>query len=149
MARMYSRKKGKSGSTRPVKSMLDWVEYSPRDIETLIVNLAKKGETPSKIGVILRDQYGIPLVKLTNKKSITKILEEKGIKTMPEDLMNLMKRAVNLEKHNSANPKDMSSKRGMQLIESKIRRLAKYYKRKGKLPKDWKYDLEKAKLMVR
>jgi small subunit ribosomal protein S15 len=43
----------------------------------------------------------------------------------------------------------MSSKRGMQLIESKIRRLAKYYKREGKLPEDWAYNLEQAKLLVR
>jgi small subunit ribosomal protein S15 len=151
MSRMHSSKKGKSGSTRPIRtSPPDWVEYSPKEIETLIVKLAKKGETPSTIGAILRDQYGIPLVKQINKKGITQILEEKGIKyDIPEDLLNLIKRAVALDKHRSANPKDMSSKRGMQLIESKIRRLAKYYKREGKLPEDWAYNLEQAKLLVR
>ena len=102
------------------------------------------------IGIVLRDQYGIPSVKLITKKSITKILEENnlGLK-IPEDLMNLKKKAVNINKHMKAHKHDMTAKRGMQLTESKIRRLAKYYIREGKLPKNWKFDIEKAKLLVR
>jgi small subunit ribosomal protein S15 len=151
MARIHARKKGKAGSTRPYRtSPPEWIEYSAEEIETLVVKLAKRGETPSKIGVILRDQYGVPLVKQITGKSITKILEEKGIKQdLPEDLVNLIKKAVNLDKHLSSNPKDMSSRRGMQLIESKIRRLAKYYRRTGKLPENWKYDINQAKLVVK
>ena len=151
MARMHSRKKGKSGSTRPVRrSPPKWVEPSPKDLEAIIIKLAKKGESPSKIGVILRDQYGVPFVKTQTDKKITQILVDNGIKPeIPEDLMNLLSRAVNLDKHNTANHKDMGSKRGMQLIEAKIRRLAKYYKRTGRLPEDWKYNLEQAKLIVK
>jgi small subunit ribosomal protein S15 len=151
MARMHSRKKGKSASTRPVrKSPPKWVEQSPKDLEAIIVKLAKKGESPSRIGIILRDQYGVPLVKTQTDEKITQILEKNEIKPeIPEDLMNLLGRAVNLDKHNTANHKDMGSKRGMQLIEAKIRRLAKYYKRAGRLPSDWKYNLEQAKLIVK
>ena len=151
MARMHTRKKGKSGSTRPVKKQAPkWVEHSPKDIEAIIVKLAKKGESPSKIGIILRDQYGVPLVKTQTNKKITQILTEKGVKPeLPEDLMNLLQKAVNLDKHNTQNHKDMGSKRGMQLIEAKIRRLANYYKKAGRLPKDWKYNLEQAKLVVK
>lgn len=150
MSRMYSRKKGKSSSTRPYRtSPPKWVEYSKEEIEEIIVKLAKKGERPSKIGVILRDQYGIPNTKLITQQRVTQILKEKGLsKEIPEDLMNLMKTAVNLEKHRATNKKDMVSKRGMQLVESKIRRLAKYYKREGILPAEWKYDLKTAKLLV-
>lgn len=151
MSRMYSNKKGKSGSTRPVReSPPKWVDYSPKELEALIVKLAKKGESPSKIGIILRDQYGVPLIKTINQKKITQILAENEIKPeIPEDLMNLLRRAVNLSRHNTANHKDMSSKRGLQLTEAKIRRLANYYKRTGKLPEDWKYNLDQAKLMVK
>ena len=53
-----------------------------------------------------------------------------------------------LVKHLEKNKKDMVAKRGIQLTSSKIHRLAKYYKRKGILPQDWKYDREKAKLIV-
>ncbi|HIQ50834.1 MAG TPA: 30S ribosomal protein S15, partial [Nautiliaceae bacterium] len=49
-----------------------------------------------------------------------------------------------LENH----PKDLHSKRGLQLIESKIKRLVKYYKRKKVLPENWKYTPEIAKLLV-
>jgi small subunit ribosomal protein S15 len=151
MARMHSRKKGKSGSTRPVrKEAPKWAEHSTKDLEAIIVKLAKKGESPSKIGIILRDQHGVPLVKTQTNKKITQILEKNGIKPeIPEDLMNLLGRAVNLDKHNTSNHKDMGSKRGMQLIEAKIRRLAKYYIRAGRLPDDWKYNLEQAKLIVK
>ncbi len=151
MARMYSRKRGKSGSTRPFRtSSPTWVEHKPEEVEEIIVKLVKKGESQSKIGIILRDQYGIPNVKLLTEKRIAQILEKHNIKPdIPEDLMDLIKRAVSLSKHRSSNTQDMVAKRGMQLTESKIRRLVKYYKRVGRLPADWKYTLDKAKLLVK
>jgi small subunit ribosomal protein S15 len=150
MSRVHSRKKGKSESVRPYgKPKPKWIEQSKEDVENLVVQLAEKGLPPSAIGVALRDQYGVPLVKMVTNKSITQILEERGIKTeIPEDLMNLLKKAVNLDRHRAEKPQDMVAKRGVQLVESKIRRLAKYYKRKGKLPADWKYDLATARLLV-
>ena len=44
--------------------------------------------------------------------------------------------------------KDMTAKRGLILTESKIRRLIKYYHNTGRLPLDWKYTREGAKLLV-
>ncbi|HDI10435.1 MAG TPA: 30S ribosomal protein S15, partial [Euryarchaeota archaeon] len=61
----------------------------------------------------------------------------------------LIKRAVNLREHLDKHPKDLHSRRGLILIESKIRRLVKYYVNKGVLPEGWKYDPEQAKLLVR
>ncbi len=144
MARMHSRDKGKSGSTRPPRvTPPSWVEYSPEEVESLVVDLAKQGYEPSMIGIKLRDEYGIPDVKLITGKKITEILEEHGLAPeIPEDLLNLIRRAKRLREHLKRHPKDLHSKRGLQLIESKIHRLVKYYKRKGKLPKDWKYDPE-------
>lgn len=151
MSRMHSSKKGKSGSTRPIRtSPPEWVEMSPEDIEALIVKLYRKGESAGKIGLILRDQYGIPLSPLHTGKRISQVLKDNNLTPkIPEDLMNLIKRAVNLDKHREVNKQDMVSKRGMQLIESKIRRLGKYYIREGKLPADWKYNIGQAKLLVR
>lgn len=151
MARRYSRKRGKSGSTKPYrKSVPSWVDYSTKEVEALILKLAKKGKSPSMIGQTLRDQYGIPDAKLIAKKRITKILEANKIKPeIPTDLMDLIKNAVNLERHRKANPHDMTSKRGIQLTESKIKRLTKYYVRTGRLPPDWRYDSSKAKLLVK
>lgn len=151
MSRMHSRKKGKSGSKRPYgKKQPKWVEYSLSELEALTVKLAKKGETSSNIGVILRDQYGIPNVKQITKKRVTQMLEGKKIKKeLPEDLMNLIKKAVKLVDHQATNPRDTTAKRGAQLTESKIKRLVKYYVREGRIPLDWEYNLEKAKLLVK
>ncbi len=148
MARMYARRRGKSGSKKPL-TKATWVEYSPEEVEQLVCKLAKEGYPPAKIGLILRDQYGIPSVRDITGKKILKILKEHALAPkIPEDLFNLLKRAVNLRKHLEIHKKDLHSRRGLEQIENKIRRLAEYYIRKGVLPKDWKYDPEKAKLWV-
>jgi small subunit ribosomal protein S15 len=137
-----SKEKGKSHSTRPVKTEADkWVKYSPSEIEGLVIELARKGLGPSMIGIKLRDQYGIPSVKEITGKSIVHILKERGLSTtIPEDLQNMIQRAQKIRAHLEAHPKDMFSKRGLMLLESRIHRLAKYYKREGILPTDWKYS---------
>lgn len=150
MARMYSRKKGKSGSHRPLDKTAPWIEYKPEEVEELVVKLAKQGHSSAYIGVILRDQYGIPLVKFATKKGISQIMKEKKLyPKLPEDMFNLIKKAVNLREHLGKNKKDAHSKRGLELTESKIRKLAKYYKTNKVLPKEWKYDPEQAKLLVK
>jgi small subunit ribosomal protein S15 len=150
MARMYSRKKGKASSKKPIKKTVPvWLRYKPKEVEMLILKLAKEGKTPSKIGTILRDIYGIPDVRVLCKKKITKIMEEKGIKQdIPEDLAALIKKAVLIRKHLEENKKDEGAHRGLILTESKIKRLVKYYKKTGKLPSEWKYDVEKAGFFV-
>jgi small subunit ribosomal protein S15 len=144
------KEKGKSHSTRPVRvGIPKWLRLEPEEIEDLVAELARKGYGPSMIGIILRDQYGIPLVKPITGKTITQILRERGLEQpIPEDLFRLMSRAVNLRRHLEEHPKDKNARKGLQEIESKIRRLSKYYVRKGRLPKDWKYEPEAAKLLV-
>jgi len=150
MARMHSRKKGKSGSKRPVRKTLpSWIRYKPKEIELIVIKLAKEGKTTSEIGAILRDVYGIPDIKKLLKKNITKLLEEKKLKQpIPEDLLALIKRSISIKKHLEENHKDKVAKRGLQLTESKIRRLVKYYKKTKKLPVDWKYEPAKIRLFI-
>ncbi len=148
MARMYARKKGKSGSKKPMVPA-GFVVYKGEEIERLVVKLGKDELSTAMIGTTLRDQYGIPSVKDATGKTMSKILEENEIlPKIPEDLMNLLKKAVNLRKHMGTNKKDSTSKRGLELIESKIRRLIKYYIKQKKLPAGYKYDYERAKLIV-
>lgn len=150
MARMYSRKRGKSGSSKPLTaSKASWVRYKAKEVELLIVKLAKEGKNSAAIGTTLRDSYGIPDVKSLTNKRITQILSEKKLTgDLPEDILSLMKRAVIVRKHLVANHKDRTAKRGMQLTEAKINRLAKYYKKTKKLPVDWKYDPDKIRLVT-
>lgn len=127
-----------------------WVPLNATEIEDLIVKLAKDGVNSAKIGLVLRDQYGVPDVKLATGRTITKIMEEKGVApSLPEDLSNLMRRAIALNVHLRDNKGDVSNRRGLTLIEAKIRRLETYYKRNGVLPADWKYSLSNAELMLK
>ena len=149
MARMHSRRKGVSGSKKPFNKTASWVRYAPKEIEMLIQKLAKDGKTASEIGMFLRDSYGIPDVKALTKKTVTTIVKEKGLgKEIPEDLYHLIQKAVTLQKHREANKQDNTSLRGLQLTESKIRRLVKYYKRTGAVPANWKYDAKSLRLYV-
>lgn len=150
MARMHSRKKGKAGSKKPVeKKVPSWITYKPKEIEALVIKLGKQDMASAKIGVILRDSYGIPDVKTITKKKISQILKENKLqKNLPEDMTALVYRHIALMKHNESNNHDKTAKRGMQLTESKIKRLAKYYIKKGDLPQGWRYDKNKAKLLV-
>ena len=146
IARMHSRKHGKSGSKKPIKKIkLDWLIYDKDEVENLIKKLEKDGLSSAKIGTTLRDQYGVPDVRYF-KLRISKIMEKKQV---PEDIYNLMKQSVNLHRHMTDNKKDSKAKHGLELIESKIRRLGKYYSRSEKLPKKWKYNIEDAKLIIK
>ncbi|MBI2667812.1 30S ribosomal protein S15 [Candidatus Woesearchaeota archaeon] len=142
MARVYSRKKGKSGSKKPAKKVKpSWLNYTPKEIEQLVIKLAKTGTSPSRIGIILRDSYGIPSVRsITNKKILGILNENKLNPEIPEDLNSLIKRESKILKHTEINKKDEVSKRGLIITNSKIRRLIKYYKREGTLPDEWTYE---------
>ncbi len=148
MARIHSHRKGKSQSTRPTsKRAPSWVTHSPEEVEALIVKLAKSGLRPSEIGIRLRDEYGIPLVKPILGKSITDVLKEHNLLgDLPEDLERLLARAKRLQEHLSVHRGDRKNVRSLELIEAKIHRLAKYYRRIGRLPPDWKYSAVVAQL---
>ena len=139
---MPKQEKGKSHSIRPVsRRPPSWCKYQPEEVESFIIKLAKEGHSLSSIGTILRDQYAIPLVKPIVGKSISDVLQGAGLApTMPEDLTNLMKKAQSLAVHLDKNKKDLHNKRSMQIIEARIYKLSRYYKREGVLPKNWKYE---------
>ena len=149
MARIHARRKGKAGSTRLLrKKHPDWSSLNHREIESLTLELSKSGKSTSEIGLVLRDQYAVPDIKIATGKKVSQILEENNIKPeIPEDLRNLISRTLQLRKHIEDHKKDLKNQRNLSLIESKIRRLTKYYHAQGRLPKDWKYSPEQAKLM--
>ncbi len=141
MGRLHSHNYGKSHSTRPLNLKApSWITQDPKEIEELIVKYGKEDLTASQIGVKLRDQHSIPLVKPIIKKSIGQVLEENDLKTeLPEDLNNIVKKAIGLQKHLKANKGDKRNVRSLELIEAKIHRLSVYYKKIERIPKKWKY----------
>merc|ERR1712003_336054 len=103
----------------------------------------------SQIGVILRDSNGIAQVSAVTGQKIVRILKAKGLAPeIPEDLYMLIKKAVSVRKHLERNRKDKDSKFRLILIESRIHRLARYYRTSRKLPPNWKYESATASTMV-
>ncbi len=141
MAKLYARRRGRAQSKRLYRaSAPSFVRLTPQEIENLIVDLARRGEPPAMIGIILRDKYGIPSVRSVLGKKLSQILKEHNLlPEIPEDLMNLIRKAINIRKHLSQHRKDMASKRALQLVEGKINRLIDYYKSKGRLPQGFSY----------
>nr|CBH38819.1 30S ribosomal protein S15P/S13e [uncultured archaeon] len=155
MARMYARRRGRSGSKRPfsfrlMETVPEWVEMTAEEVERKVVELYERGVTTSEIGTILRDRYGVPSVVLVTGEKITGILKGKNIAAeIPEDLLNLMRKALRVRKHIEVNKKDVHNKRSLHLTESKIRRLVKYYRREKVLPDEWLYKPEIAEFIMR
>jgi small subunit ribosomal protein S15 len=125
-----------------------WCKYESEEVEALVVKLAREGNAPSKIGTILRDQHGVPLTKPITGRSITEILEEADMAlSLPEDLEILMKKAARLSTHLEKNKMDLANKRSLQVTEARIHKLSKYYKRKGVIPANWKYEPKAASIV--
>jgi len=148
MGRLHSHNHGKSHSTRPVDLQKpSWVTQSPKEIEELIIKYGKEELSSSLIGMKLRDQHAIPLVKPILKKGITEVLEENDLKQeYPEDLNNILNKAIGLQKHLKTNKLDNRNTRALELIEAKVHRLSVYYKKIGRIPKNWKYKSVVAQL---
>lgn len=150
MGRMHTSGKGMSGSSLPYsRRSPSWLKTSTDEATEIISKLAKKGLTPSQIGGVLRDSHGIGQVKNLTGSKIVRILRSCGLAPqMPEDLYCLIKKAVSVRKHLERNRRDKDSKYRMILIESRIHRLARYYKRTGQLPAVWKYEAATASTLV-
>ncbi len=148
MGRVHTHRHGQSHSTRPITTRSpSWVTTTPKEVEELVVKYGKDGIPMSQIGIKLRDQHAIPLTKAITKKSVKKILEEnKIIPEIPEDLNNIVKKAINLQRHLKTNNSDKRNVRSLELIEAKVHRISTYYKRIGALPQNWKYKSVVAQL---
>ncbi|CAG7835862.1 unnamed protein product [Allacma fusca] len=150
MGRMHAPGKGISQSALPYRrGVPTWLKQSPEDVKDQIYMLAKKGLMPSKIGGILRDSHGVAQVRFVTGSKILRILKAKGLAPdIPEDLYFLIKKAVSIRKHLERNRKDKDSKFRLILVESRIHRLARYYKTKRVLAPNWKYESSTASALV-
>uniref|UniRef100_A0A2K6RT20 Small ribosomal subunit protein uS15 n=1 Tax=Rhinopithecus roxellana TaxID=61622 RepID=A0A2K6RT20_RHIRO len=125
MGRMHAPGKGLSQLVLPYcHSVPTWLKLTSDDVKEQIYKLAKKGLTPSQIGVILRDSH---------RNNILRLLKSKGLAPdLPEDLYHLIKKAVAVQKHPESSRKNKDAKFRLILIESWIHHLVRYYKTNGK-----------------
>ena len=150
MGRMHSKGKGMSSSALPYKrSSPSWLKTTPAEVKDTICKMAKKGSTPSQIGIALRDLHGVAQVGSVTGSKVLRILKGAGLAPdIPEDLYHLIKKAVSVRKHLERNRKDKDSKFRLILVESRIHRLARYYKTVRKLPPNFKYESGTASALV-
>lgn len=141
-------KHGKSHSTRPITSEKpEWVALDAKQVEELVVKYSKEGMTPSQIGMKIRDQHSVPLVRTVAGKTMSQILLENQLTTdLPEDLDSLVRKAVGLQRHLRNNRGDHMNIRSLELVEARVHRLSVYYKRLGRIPQNWKYKSVVAQL---
>ncbi len=78
-----------------------------------------------------------------------RILRKNGLGTkIPEDLFHLIKKAVSIRKHLERNRKDKDTKFRLIMVESRIHRLARYYRLSERLPANWKYQSATASALI-
>ena len=133
-----TKKKSKAKKTEQKESKLGVPE-----VTEIILDLARTGTSSVKIGQTLKEVHGVLNVKELTGKRITQILRENNLAPkLPADLNALIQKAVAIRKHRATHKMDEEAKYGLILTESTIRKLAKYYRREGVLPADWKYEVE-------
>tara|TARA_B100002019_G_C20912401_1_gene423476 strand:+ start:101 stop:556 length:456 start_codon:yes stop_codon:yes gene_type:complete len=150
MARMHSKGKGTSGSSKPnTDTAPSWSESDKGTVEELIIKYANEGHSSAKIGTLLRDMHAVPDVRLVMGERISQTLSRNDLESKyPEDMMNLMRKALSLIDHLSNNKKDLHNRRQLELCESRLRRLARYYAGTGRIPSTWAYKRDQLRLMV-
>ena len=150
MGRMYSSGKGIARRCLPYrKAPPSWVQIGTNELCDQIVKLARKGSTPSQIGVTLRDSHGIPQVKAVTGSKVLRILKKAGVAPqIPEDLYMLIKKAIAIRKHLEKMRKDKDAKFRLICVESRIHRLARYYRNVKSLPPTWRYNSKKADTLI-
>ncbi len=150
MARMHSKGKGTSGSSKPnIDTAPSWSESDKGTVEELIIKYANEGHSSAKIGTLLRDMHAVPDVRLVMGERISQTLSRNDLESKyPEDTMNLMRKALSLIDHLSNNKKDLHNRRQLELCESRLRRLARYYVGTGRIPSTWAYKRDQLRLMV-
>ena len=106
-----------------------WLKYTEEEIKAIILKLANKGLTAEKIGLTLRDQYGIPKVELYNLK-ISKILKEKNKYEEPTN-KNLKEKLQKIIDHYKKNKQDKKSERALIITKAKLKKRDDYMDKKN------------------
>ena len=150
MARMHSKGKVTIVTSKPnIDTAPSWSESDKGTVEELIIKYANEGHSSAKIGTLLRDMHAVPDVRLVMGERISQTLSRNDLESKyPEDMMNLMRKALSLIDHLSNNKKDLHNRRQLELCESRLRRLARYYVGTGRIPSTWAYKRDQLRLMV-
>ena len=99
MGRMFGPAKGMSSTTLPYKRRApSWIKLKPEDLSEQFYKLARKGITPSSIGVTFGDSFGVAQLKMFTSIKFLRFLKKKGLAPfIPEDLYFLVEKDVSMQ----------------------------------------------------
>lgn len=112
--------KTKKSETRMEKPV--WLKYTKEEVEAIILKLANKGMTSEKIGLVLRDQYGIPKAKILGIK-IKEVLKDKY---QDANVLNLRKKVEKINEHYKSNKQDKRAERSLIISKAKLKKREDY-----------------------
>lgn len=140
---MHSTGHGRSESIKPYETAFPtWLAKPVDEIKADVVQMANKGVSSTDIGTRLRDEYGVGNPKDVLGDRVEKFLQKNGvIAKVPEDLESLVQRVNTLRGHLNMFKKDNSAKHRLILVSSRMYRLARYYRRRMRIPGNWKPKL--------
>ena len=101
-----------------------WAKLTEAELKNIIVELSKKNQ-PAQIGLILRDQYGIPTTRVVYGKKLSSFLKELNIPASA-DLQNVQKKFERIKEHLQKNKGDKKTKHKMQKAQGRLNKLKKY-----------------------
>ena len=113
----------KTKTTKKIEKPV-WLKYTEDEVKEIILKLAEKGLTSEKIGLTLRDQYGIPKTKIYNIK-ISRVLKENK-KFEEPSLLNLQKKTENIIEHYKKNKQDKKAERALIITKAKLKKIKDY-----------------------
>ena len=105
-----------------------WLKYTAEEVKGIILKLANKGMTAEKIGLTLRDQYGIPKTKLYGFK-IKEIMAEKF---EDPNIKNLKAGIEKIGKHFKTHKHDQKAKLSLNITKAQLKKREEYLAKKGK-----------------
>lgn len=119
-----TKKSGRKIAGKPV-----WLKYTEQEIKDIIASLVKKQPelTAEKIGLILRDAYGIPKTRIYGFR-IGSVLRELNVYSNP-DIKNLAKKVEKLDAHALKNKQDKKVRRALIVAKSKLKKVKDYLER--------------------
>lgn len=100
-----------------------WVTLKPAEVEKIVVDLHKQGESPARIGLILRDKHGIPKAKLLGKR-VQEVLLDTKQKVVAEQ-EHVQEKIKKIESHLAKHKHDYTAKRSLIKKQWVITKLAR------------------------
>jgi small subunit ribosomal protein S15 len=112
-----------------------WLKYTKSEVEAIILKLANKNLTAEKIGLTLRDQYGIPSVKLYNI-TIKDIMKDRF---KEPTILNLETKLQNIINHFKKNNQDKKTGRALIITKAKLKKRTIQYRKTFKKKVDFSF----------